>query len=110
MFDLCDLLSVASPGYFSVNFTDNRQIELTSTRRAGLMRFTFPEGSDTNYVVVDLVNDLQRSFEGGELIIDTNNSQIMMMGTFLQVCSPAVLLFESPFRHTNHVFPELRAG
>ncbi|KDR79138.1 hypothetical protein GALMADRAFT_137030 [Galerina marginata CBS 339.88] len=63
----------ASPGYFTTTFTNEIQIETTSTRRAGLIRFTFPSKAPAvNHVVVDLTNDLQRSFHGGFISISPN--------------------------------------
>ncbi|KAJ8082572.1 hypothetical protein PM082_008427 [Marasmius tenuissimus] len=71
----------ASPGYFTTTFVNGIKIETTSTRRAGLIRFTY--SSDANHVVVDLTNDLQRSFEGGSISIDPNG-RTKLSGTFLQ--------------------------
>ncbi|KAK0437837.1 glycosyl hydrolase family 92-domain-containing protein [Armillaria borealis] len=72
----------ASPGYFTTKFVNGIQLETTSTRRAGLIRFTYPEGNSVNHVVVDLTNDLQRSFEGGGLSIA--DGRVTLHGTFLQ--------------------------
>ncbi|KAJ8487577.1 hypothetical protein ONZ45_g14281 [Pleurotus djamor] len=73
----------ATPGYFSTRFVNNIKIEATSTRRAGLIRFTFPT-TQVNHVVVDLTNDLQRSFEGGSLTISPDDQTVKLRGTFLQ--------------------------
>jgi len=35
----------AHPGYYSIRFADGMRVELTTTARAGLGRFTFPEGA-----------------------------------------------------------------
>ncbi|KAF8154600.1 glycosyl hydrolase family 92-domain-containing protein [Crassisporium funariophilum] len=79
----------ASPGYFTSTFVNGIKLETTSTRRAGLIRFTFPPSpsSPTNYVVVDLTNDLQRSFHGGNLLI-TPTGRVELRGTFLQSYGP----------------------
>ncbi|KZV84438.1 glycoside hydrolase family 92 protein [Exidia glandulosa HHB12029] len=74
----------ASPGYFSSTLTTGIHIEATTTRRAGLVRFTYPAGSSSNLVVVDLSNDLQRSFRGGSLSLDPTKGRIQLQGTFLQ--------------------------
>ncbi|KAL1688597.1 glycoside hydrolase family 92 protein [Schizophyllum commune] len=74
----------ASPGYFTSTLTTGIQIETTSTRRAGLIRFTYPAGSNSTHVVVDLTNDLQRSFHGGSLSLDPDAGRIELEGTFLQ--------------------------
>lgn len=76
----------ASPGYFTTTFVNGIQLETTSTRRAGLIRFTYPEGNNVNHVVVDLTNDLQRSFEGGGLSIA--DGRVTLYGTFLQSYGP----------------------
>ncbi|KAF9562100.1 hypothetical protein CPC08DRAFT_688216 [Agrocybe pediades] len=74
----------ATPGYFSSTFVNGIKLEATSTRRAGLIKFTFPPSSNgTNHVVVDLTNDLQRSFHGGSVSI-TPSGQVKLQGTFLQ--------------------------
>ncbi|KAF7324703.1 Glycoside hydrolase family 92 protein [Mycena kentingensis (nom. inval.)] len=77
----------AKPGYFTTTFVNGIKLETTSTRRAGLIRFTFPtEG--TNHVVVDLTNDLGRTFSGGSLTI-SNTSRVKLGGTYLQSYGPA---------------------
>lgn len=77
--------SVAQPGYFSTQFVNGIQIEATSTRRAGLIRFTYPTSLSPNHVVIDLSNDLQRSFEGGGITIVPDQGRVLLNGTFLQV-------------------------
>jgi putative alpha-1,2-mannosidase len=57
------------------------KMEATSTRRAGLERFTFPQG-EKPYFVIDLANDLPASFAGGTLDIDPNNGRITIGGHF----------------------------
>ncbi|KAF9527225.1 glycosyl hydrolase family 92-domain-containing protein [Crepidotus variabilis] len=76
-----------SPGYFTTTFVNNIQIEATSTRRAGLIRFTYPSSSTNNVVVVDLSNDLQRSFHGGSLDI-TPQGRVKLGGTYMQSYGP----------------------
>jgi len=77
--------SAATPGYFTSTFVNGIKLETTSTRRAGLIRFEFPNStSATNHVVVDLTNDLQRSFHGGSVSV-TPSGRVKLQGTFLQV-------------------------
>ncbi|KAG9221214.1 hypothetical protein CCMSSC00406_0007388 [Pleurotus cornucopiae] len=76
-------VDVASPGYFATQFVNGIKIETTSTRRAGLIRFTYPL-AQVNHVVIDLTNDLQRSFEGGSISISPSDQTIKLGGTFLQ--------------------------
>ena len=54
-------------------------MEATSTRRAGLERFTFPKGSKP-FFVLDLANDLPASFMGGRLDIDPEKGRITLGG------------------------------
>lgn len=77
-------LAAASPGYFTTTFIDGRKIETTSTRRAGLIRFTYPASSTTNHVVVDLSNDLQRSFHGGRIVLN-DRGHVLLDGIYSQV-------------------------
>ncbi|KAL5521115.1 hypothetical protein ACEPAG_9037 [Sanghuangporus baumii] len=74
----------ASPGYFTTTFENGIKLEATSTRRAGLIRFTYPSAANISLVVVDLANDLQRSFEGGQLAIDASTGRVTLSGTYLQ--------------------------
>jgi hypothetical protein len=55
------------------------QIEATSTRRAGIERFTFPSGTKP-YVVLDLTMDLPDSNVGASMTIDPAAGRIMMSG------------------------------
>ncbi|GLB41005.1 putative glycoside hydrolase family 92 protein [Lyophyllum shimeji] len=75
----------ARPGYFTTRFINDIKTETTSTRRAGLIKFTYPAAdiSATNHVVVDLTNDLQRSFEGGDIDVSPSG-RVKLGGTFLQ--------------------------
>ncbi|KAF5366597.1 hypothetical protein D9758_008976 [Tetrapyrgos nigripes] len=70
----------ATPGYFTTKFVNNIQIETTSTRRAGLIRFTFPD-SEQNHIVVDLAHDLGRSFSGGSIAI-TSDGRVELSGSY----------------------------
>lgn len=75
----------ASPGYFTTEFVNGIKLEATSTRRAGLIRFTYPTSADSTHVVIDLTHDLQRSFEGGSLLLNASIGRVKLAGTFLQV-------------------------
>ncbi|KAJ6598444.1 glycosyl hydrolase family 92-domain-containing protein [Mycena vulgaris] len=77
----------AVPGYFTTTFTNTIKLEATSTRRAGLIRFTYPT-TGPNHVVVDLTNDLGRSFEGGSISV-TSTGRVKLGGTFLQSYGPS---------------------
>lgn len=69
-----------SPGYFAQTLDNGIKIEATSTRRAGLERFTFPQQSSKPYFVLDLANDLPASFAGGRLDIDPEKGRITLGG------------------------------
>lgn len=71
----------AYPGYFSLTLDNDIKMEATSTRRAGIERFTFPGGSKP-YFVLDLANDLPASFAGGTLDIDPENGRITIGGQY----------------------------
>jgi hypothetical protein len=70
----------ASPGYFSLTLNNGIRMEATSTRRAGLESFTFPEGTRTPFFTLDLANDLPRSFKGGNMTIDPEAGRITIGG------------------------------
>lgn len=45
----------AAPGYYSVLLDKNRvKVELTAAKRLGVQKYTFPEGNEEKYVVLDL--------------------------------------------------------
>lgn len=69
----------ASPGYFTQTLDNDIKIEATSTRRAGLERFTFPKGSKS-FLVLDLSNDLPMSFGGGTMDIDPTSGRVTIGG------------------------------
>ncbi|KAH0578989.1 hypothetical protein H2248_003166 [Termitomyces sp. 'cryptogamus'] len=77
----------AHPGFFTTTFVNGIKIETTSTRRAGLIRFSYPfvlaDPMSPNHVVVDLTHDLQRSFEGGSISVSPSG-RVELGGTFLQ--------------------------
>lgn len=99
-FDLCPVLlddrkrwrekgkDAASPGYFTTTLNNSVQLETTSTRRAGLLRYTWSQkqlskqNSKTPFVVFDWTDDLPGSFSGGEMDIDPEKGRITMNGTF----------------------------
>ncbi|GJJ06144.1 hypothetical protein Clacol_000333 [Clathrus columnatus] len=70
----------ASPGYFTTTLNNSIKLEATSTRRAGLERFTFPKESPKPYFVLDLSNDLPNSFSGGVMDIDPIAGRITLGG------------------------------
>ncbi|KAJ6498071.1 glycoside hydrolase family 92 protein [Mycena vitilis] len=85
---------LASPGYFAQTLDNNIKMEATSTRRAGLERFTFPSGSKP-YFVLDLANDLPNSFAGGSMNIDADKGQITIGGRWGSSFGPGRFNYEA---------------
>ena len=70
-----------APGYFALTLDNDIKMEATATRRAGLERFTFPDGAKP-YFVLDLANDLPGSFAGGQLNIDAGKGRVTIGGSY----------------------------
>ncbi|KAI8996644.1 glycoside hydrolase family 92 protein [Trametes punicea] len=66
----------AEPGYFSSNLSTNIRVELTATRRAALHRYTFPKGTKTPRIVVDITNDGQQSSTDPEMDLDPDTARV----------------------------------
>ncbi|CEH15790.1 MYOSIN-BINDING PROTEIN-RELATED [Ceraceosorus bombacis] len=79
---------VARPGYFSSQLVDGVVIEVTSTRRAGLQRWTFPKdkvaqaGYKKPTIVYDWTNDLPGTFRGGQMDFNYEQGRVMMNGSW----------------------------
>ena len=67
----------ASPGYFSTNLSNDIRVELTSTRRTALHRYTFPAISQKPRIVVDVTNDGQVSGINPTWKVDTETGRII---------------------------------
>jgi hypothetical protein len=85
----------ASPGYFSLTLNNSIRMEATSTRRAGLERFTFPK-DNTPFFTLDLSNDLPHSFKGGNLTIDPKAGRITIGGFWGSRCATKNTSFAHP--------------
>ncbi|KAH7108373.1 glycosyl hydrolase [Auriculariales sp. MPI-PUGE-AT-0066] len=81
---------IASPGYFGQTLDNGIKIEATTTRRAVLERFTFPENAGTPYFVLDLANDSPLSFGGGTLDIDAAKGRITIGGKWKPSFGPGL--------------------
>ncbi|KAH9934467.1 glycoside hydrolase family 92 protein [Epithele typhae] len=66
----------AEPGYFASNLSTGIRVELTSTRRAALHRYTFPEGTKAPRIVVDITNDGQRSSTDPVMDLDPDTARV----------------------------------
>ncbi|KAI0085083.1 glycoside hydrolase family 92 protein [Irpex rosettiformis] len=83
----------ASPGYFALTLDNGIKMEATSTRRAGLERFTFPKRTKP-YFVLDLANDLPGSFAGGSMNIDPQKGRITLNGLWSSSFGPTSFFHE----------------
>lgn len=77
----------ASPGYFSIELTNNVRAEMTSTNHTALYRFTFPSTLPDNttfpypLILVDLT-DLYDSRSRGHIQVNHTTGRISGSGTF----------------------------
>ncbi|TFL02330.1 glycoside hydrolase family 92 protein [Pterulicium gracile] len=78
----------ASPGYFAANLSTNIRVELTSTRRAALHRYTFPPEVTHPRILLDVSNDGQASITETKLKIDTITGRIRTSGQFMSSFGP----------------------
>ncbi|TFY80901.1 hypothetical protein EWM64_g3111 [Hericium alpestre] len=85
----------ASPGYFSLTLDNDIKMEATTTRRAGLERFTFPKKSGTPYFTLDLANDLPASFAGGTMDINPKAGRITIGGHWGSSFGPGEFLYQA---------------
>ncbi|KAI3611728.1 glycoside hydrolase family 92 protein [Moniliophthora roreri] len=80
----------ASPGYFSTNLSNSIRVELASTRRTALHRYTFPAESVTPRILLDVTNDGQISGIDPTMVIDPETGRIIgTLVAFLVVYFPA---------------------
>lgn len=84
----------AYPGYFAQTLDNDIKMEATSTRRAGLELFTFPNGSKP-YFTLDLANDLPQSFAGGSMNIDPEQGRITMGGYWGSSFGPGAFHYQA---------------
>ncbi|TFY63838.1 hypothetical protein EVG20_g6155 [Dentipellis fragilis] len=84
----------ASPGYFALTLDNDIKMEATSTRLAGLERFTFPKKS-TPYFTLDLANDLPSSFDGGTMDIDPKAGRITIGGQWGSSFGPSIYRYQA---------------
>ncbi|EEB97892.1 hypothetical protein MPER_02694, partial [Moniliophthora perniciosa FA553] len=67
----------ASPGYFSTNLSNSIRVELASTRRTALHRYTFPAESITPRIFLDVTNDGQISGIDPTMVIDPETGRLI---------------------------------
>ncbi|KAI0032107.1 glycoside hydrolase family 92 protein [Vararia minispora EC-137] len=87
----------AMPGYFSLTLDNNVQMEATSTRRAGLERFTFPPSTarSPHFFVLDFQQDLPQSFKGGSMNIDPQNGRVTIGGFWGSSFGPGSFAYQA---------------
>lgn len=79
---------VAMPGYFSTTLNNSIKMEATSTRRAGLIRYTFPQSAldkqqaKSPHLVMDWTNDLPGTFKGGHMRLNPLEGRVIFNGTY----------------------------
>ncbi|KAI0703899.1 glycoside hydrolase family 92 protein [Cerioporus squamosus] len=66
----------AEPGYFASNLSTGIRVELTSTRRTALHRYTFPTGTKSPRIVVDITNDGQQSSTDPIMDLDETTGRV----------------------------------
>ncbi|SNX81309.1 uncharacterized protein MEPE_00014 [Melanopsichium pennsylvanicum] len=81
------------PGYFTTTLENDIKIELTSTRRSTLEKYTFPASEmkrmkSTPHLVLDWTNDSPGTFRGGEMKADWDKGRLMMNGTWRSSFGP----------------------
>ncbi|KAJ1030622.1 hypothetical protein NDA18_001862 [Ustilago nuda] len=91
---------IGRPGYFTTTLDNGIKIELTSTRRATLEKYTFPKEEmkrmkSTPHLVLDWTNDSPGTFRGGELQADWDQGRLMMNGTWLSSFGPGEFHYQA---------------
>ncbi|EST09643.1 Glycosyl hydrolase family 92 [Kalmanozyma brasiliensis GHG001] len=81
------------PGYFTTTLDNGIKIEVTSTRRSTLERYTFPAAEmartkSSPYLVLDWTNDSPGTFRGGEMKANWEAGRLTMNGTWLSSWGP----------------------
>ncbi|KAB8070251.1 glycosyl hydrolase [Aspergillus leporis] len=79
----------ASVGYFSTRLQNGVQVELSASRHAGIMQYSFPKGE--KYVLVDVSHYLPgspgdangQSYIGGEIQVHDNGKSYTGFGTYV---------------------------
>lgn len=89
----------ASPGYFTLTLNNSIKMEATSTRRAGLIRYTFPgstlEGGLLPHIVQDWTNDAPGTFRGGNIDFDTEQGRIKINGSWGSSFAPGIFSYRA---------------
>lgn len=90
----------AEPGYFTLTLNNGIKMETTTTRRAGLVRYTYPSsaldgGKLQPFVVQDWTNDLPGTFRGGKMYFDIERGRIHMNGSWASSFGPEIFTYKA---------------
>ncbi|KAI0697371.1 glycoside hydrolase family 92 protein [Cytidiella melzeri] len=78
----------AEPGYFASNLSTNIRVELTSTRRTALHRYTFPAGTQNPRIMVDVTNDGQQSSTDPIMLLNGTTARVTGGASFAASFGP----------------------
>lgn len=88
----------AEPGYFTLTLDNDIKAEMTTTRRAALIRYTFPSSvlkGGKPHIVQDWSNDLPGSFRGGEIDFDIKAGRVQMNGSWGSSFGPGIYSYQA---------------
>lgn len=90
----------ATPGYFTLTLNNSIKMEASSSRRAGLLRYTFPasitEGGILQpHIVQDWTNDAPGRFRGGTIDFDPDQGRILINGSFGSSFAPDIQAYRA---------------
>lgn len=89
----------ASPGYFTLTLNNSIKMESASTRRAGLIRYTFPGSALTGglqpHIVQDWTNDSPGAFRGGDIDFDRDQGRIRINGSWGSSFAPDIFKYRA---------------
>lgn len=88
-------MDYATPGYFTLTLNNSIKMEASSTRRAALVRYTFPAsilegGSLQPHIVQDWTNDAPGRFRGGTIDFDPDQGRILINGSYGSSFAPDI--------------------
>lgn len=78
----------ASPGYFSTNLSTGIRVELTSTRRTGLHRYTFPPETVQPRMLVDITDDGLMSSSDSAMTLNPTTARVVGQAAFAASFGP----------------------
>lgn len=92
-------LDYATPGYFTLTLNNSIKMEASSTRRAALVRYTFPAsvlaGGLEPHIVQDWTNDAPGRFRGGTIDFDPDQGRILINGSYGSSFAPDIYAYRA---------------